>query len=340
MMKKKVLSLVAALTMGAMMLAGCGGSSPSDSSVATSEAAAPAASSDAKVIAISQFAQHESLDDCKEGFLLGLKNGGYEEGKNLEIKEQNAQADPGIANQIANQFAGDKPDLACGIATISAQSLYNACSKADVPVVFTAVSDPIAAGLANEDGTPVGAVTGTCDKLPLEAQVEMIRKLMPEAKKIGVLYSTSEVNSESHIKELEEICPKYDFELVAVGISTVQDIPAAADNILSKVDCLNNLTDNTVVNALDVVIEKANAKNIPIFGSEIDQLKKGCVASMSIDYVDLGRITGEMAAKILDGEDITKMNFETISHFEMVYNKEACDKFGITIPEDMEAKAV
>lgn len=339
MMKKKVLSLVAALTMGAMMLAGCGGSAPTGSSAATSEAAS-AAESDAKVVAISQFAQHESLDDCKEGFLLGLKNGGYEVGKNLEIKEQNAQADPGIANQIANQFAGDKPDLACGIATISAQSLYNACSKANIPVIFTAVSDPIAAGLANEDGTPVGAVTGTCDKLPLEAQVEMIRKLMPDAKKIGVLYSTSEVNSESHIKELEEICPKYDFELVAVGVSTVQDIPAAADNILSKVDCLNNLTDNTVVNALDVVVEKANAKNIPIFGSEIDQLKKGCVASMSIDYVDLGRITGEMAAKVLDGEDITKMNFETISHFEMVYNAEACEKFGITIPEDMEAKAV
>lgn len=337
-MKKSLKTTIAAMAMAALFLAGCGNGAADNSSAAGS-VAAPSEGT-VKTVAISQFAQHESLDDCREGFLLGLKEGGFEEGKNLKIKEQNAQADPGIANQIANQFAADKPDLACGIATISAQSLYNACEKVNVPVIYTAVSDPIAAGLAKKDGSSVGHVTGTSDKLPLEAQVKMIRALMPEAKKIGVLYSTSEVNSESHIKELEKICPKYGFELVAVGISTVQDIPAATDNILGKVDCLNNLTDNTVVNALDVVMEKANAKKIPVFGSEIDQLKKGCLASMSIDYVDLGKETGKMAAKVLKGEDITKMPFLTIDHFEMVYNKDVAAKYGITIPEDMDAKAV
>ncbi len=333
----KFKKVAAAVTLAAVMLAGCGGAGVKNSD---DNSSAPEASYDQKVVTISQFAEHASLDDCKRGFLEGLKNGGYEEGKNLKIKEQNANADPGIANQIANQFVSDKPDLACGIATISAQSLYNAFQKTEIPVIFTAVSDPLAAGLAKEDGSPVGKVTGTSDKLPLEQQVKMIRDLMPEAKTIGVLYSTSEVNSESHVKELEKICPKYGFKLEAVGIATVQDIPAATDNILNKVDCLNNITDNTVVNALDVVIDKANAKGIPVFGSEIEQLRKGCVASMSIDYVGLGRITGEMAAKVLDGEDISKMPFKTITENTMVYNPQACEKFGIKIPEGLKAEAV
>lgn len=336
-MKKSLKMLTASFALMALVFTGCGANQggAGDSSV-------PEKSADGsvKTVAISQFAQHESLDDCQKGFIEGLKEGGYEDGKNLRLEIKNAQADPGIANQIANQIAADKPDLACGIATISAQALYNACEKVNVPVIYTAISNPVAAGLAKEDGSPVGHVTGSSDKLPLDAQVKMIRALMPEAKKIGVLYSTSEVNSESHIKELEKICPKYGFKLVAVGISTVQDIPAAADNILGKVDCLNNLTDNTVVNALDVIMEKANAKKIPVFGSEIDQLKKGCLASMSIDYVDLGRETGKMAARILKGEDPSKMNFITIDHFSMVYNKNVADQYGITVPEDMNGKAI
>lgn len=335
-MKKRKISILALFLAMALMGTACGGGGNDNDDAAPADGEAK----DAKTVAISQFAEHGSLDNCREGFIQGLEESGYVEGENLTINYQNAQADTGIANQIANQFVGEKPDLVCGVATPSAQAVYNSCKDAGIPVIYTAISDPVLAGLAKEDGSGSGGVTGTSDELPLEDQVKMIRALMPDAKTIGVLYSTSEVNSISNIKRLEKICPEYDFELVTVGVNTVQDIPQATDNILEKVDCLNNLTDNTVVNSLDLVLDKAKAKDIPVFGSEIEQVKKGCVAAMNIDYVALGRETGKMAARVLDGEDIDSIEYQTIKDNTMVYNDELIKAFGFTVPEDMGAEAV
>ena len=262
-MKKRTIAVLLTMAMAATMMAGCG--SKSDSKTADGEKS--------YTIGISQFAEHGSLDNCREGFLEGLKEEGIEEGKNLNVEYKNSAADMGTASQIASSFVSDKVDLICGIATPSAQTAYNAAMDTDISVIDTAVTDPKAAELADDKGNPVGEVTGTSDKLPIEAQLKMIRELLPDAKKIGILYTTSEANSVSAIAEYKEKVGDYGFELVEKGITNTSEIALATDDLLSQVDCISNLTDNTVVSSLATILDKANAANIPVFGSEIEQQK-------------------------------------------------------------------
>ena len=323
-MKKRTIAVLLTMAMAAAMMAGCG--SKSDSKTADGEKS--------YTIGISQFAEHGSLDNCREGFLEGLKEEGIEEGKNLKVEYKNSAADMGTASQIASSFVSDKVDLICGIATPSAQTAYNAAMDTDIPVIYTAVTDPKAAELADDKGNPVGEVTGTSDKLPIEAQLKMIRELLPDAKKIGILYTTSEANSCSTIEEYKKLAGNYNFEIVDTGINTSADIEIAATDLVGKVDCLCNLTDNTVVNALQTVLDKANSAKIPVFGSEIEQVKSGCVASMGIDYYQLGIETGKMAAKILKGEEkASDTPYITASKAELYVNTAAADKIGMKLDE-------
>ena len=290
-------------------------------------------------VGIGQFAQHGSLDNCYQGFVEGLAEAGLVEGENLKIDLQNAQADMGIAQQIAAQFASAKVDMMVGIATPMAQACYNAAAGA-IPTIFTAVTDPVAAGFASADGTAAGEVTGTSDALPIKAQLETIRAMLPDATKIGILYTTSEVNSISAIEIYKSLAGDYGFEIVESGISTTADIPLALDALLGKVDCLTNLTDNTVVSALALVLDKANAAGKPVFGSEIEQVKLGCVAAEGLDYIALGRQTGLMAAKVLKGETkASEIPYEIITEPGLYVNTEALAKFGIVLSDELKARA-
>ena len=300
---------------------------------------AAAACAEGYRIGIGQFAQHGSLDNCYTGFVEGLAEAGLVEGENLTIDPQNAQADMGIAQQIAAQFAAEKVDMMVGIATPMAQACYNAADGA-IPTIFTAVTDPVAAGFVKEDGTAAGEVTGTSDALPVEAQLKMIRAMLPDATKIGILYTTSEVNSISAIEIYKSLAGDYGFEIVESGISTTADIPLALDALLGKVDCLTNLTDNTVVSALALVLDKANAAGKPVFGSEIEQVKLGCVAAEGLDYIALGRQTGLMAAKVLRGEaKASEIPYEIITEPGLYVNTEALAKFGIVLSDELKARA-
>jgi putative ABC transport system substrate-binding protein len=316
---KKLMAFVLVIAVAMSMMVGCG------------------AKEDGKVtVGIGQFADHGSLDNCRDGFLAGLAEAGYVEGENLEVLLENAQADTGTAGQIATNFVSNKVDLICAIATPMAQSAFGAAKDTDIPVIFTAVTDPILAELAKEDGTPNGNTTGTSDKLPVEKQLEMIRQVLPEAKTIGIMYSTSEVNSVSAIEEYKVAAGSYGFEIIESGISTAADIPLAADNLLEKVDCINNLTDNTVVSSLPVILQKAAAKNIPVFGSEVEQVKIGCLATVGLDYYDLGMQTGAIAAQILQGEKkASEINFEVIEEASFYGNSAVATNLGITLPEDL-----
>lgn len=290
-------------------------------------------------VGIGQFAEHGSLDNCRTGFLEGLAEAGIEEGKNLTVIYQNAQADMGITQQIAAQFAAKPVDLMVGIATPMAQACYNAAAGA-IPTIYTAVSDPVAAGFADAEGKAAGNATGTSDALPVAAQLEMIRALMPEAKAIGILYTTSEVNSLSTIETYKALAGEYGFEIVESGVSTSADIPLALDALLPKVDCLTNLTDNTVVNALALVLDKANAAGKPVYGSEIEQVKLGCAAAEGLDYVALGRQTGLMAAKVLKGEAAASdIPYEIITEPSLYVNSKVLESFGITLPKELAARA-
>ena len=290
-------------------------------------------------IGIGQFAQHGSLDNCYQGFVEGLAEAGFIEGENLKIDLQNAQADMGIAQQIAAQFAGNRVDMMVGIATPMAQACYNVAGN-DIPTIFTAVTDPVAAGFADASGAAAGEVTGTSDALPIKAQLETIRAMLPDAKKIGILYTTSEVNSLSAIEIYKSLAPDYGFEIVESGVSSIMDIPLALDALLADVDCLSNLTDNTVVSALALMLDKANAAGKPVFGSEIEQVKLGCIAAEGLDYIALGRQTGLMAAKVLKGEaKASEIPYEIITEPGLYVNPDVLAAFGVELSDELKARA-
>lgn len=334
-MKNKVMAGLLTIAMSAVMATGCAGDSDSGNNSSSG------LEDVSYKIGISQFAEHGSLDNCREGFLAGLEEEGIKEGENLTVDLKNAAADMGTAGQISSGFISDKVDMICAIATPTAQSAYNAAMDADVPVIYTAVTDPVTAELANEEGTPVGEVTGTSDKLPVEAQLEMMRQLLPEAKKLGIIYTTSEANSVSTIKEYESLVGDYGFELVEKGITATADVALAADDLLGQVDCITNLTDNTVVASLPTIIEKANDKKIPVFGSEIEQVKIGCLAAEGIDYIALGKQTGKIAAQVLKGEKkASEIPFEIITEPGFYVNNKVAENLGVTVPQELADAAV
>lgn len=343
---KKILKTLALTTLMVITLTACGKEESNTSETAkepateASQETGDTASKEKYTIGISQFAEHGSLDNCREGFLAGLAEEGFVEGENLEVVYENAQADTGIANQIGQNFVANKVDLIAAIATPSAQSAFNAAKDSDIPTIYTAVTDPVAAQLANADGTSTGNATGTSDKLPVAAQLAMIRELLPEAKTIGILYSTSEVNSESTIAEYEAAVGDYGFTLEAVGVSAAADIPLATDSLLKKVDCINNLTDNLVVSALPTILAKAADKNIPVFGSEVEQVKIGSLASEGIEYYELGIQTGKMAAAVLKGEkSASEIPFEIIEESSLYLNTKVAENLGLTISENVTERA-
>lgn len=308
---KKFMAMTMAMVMAAMALTGCGGSG--------SSAEESKASGDIPVIGISQYGQHGSLDNCREGFLLGLEEAGLKEGVDFEIDYQNAGFDDNVATQIAQNFSANNVALMCAIATPSATACYAAAEDKDIPVIFTAITDPEEAKLTG------GNITGTSDKLPIEGQLQLIRELQPDAKTIGILYTTSEPNSVSAIKEYQEKAGDYGFTIEALGVTAQAEVNQATDTLIAKnVDCFTNLTDNNVVGVLPSILEKTNDAGIPVYGSEIEQVKLGCVASAGIEYIALGKQTGMMAAKILKGEAAAAdMPYETISEFEIYVNPEA-----------------
>lgn len=287
------------------------------------------------VIGINQLAQHGSLDNCREGFIEGLKEAGLTEGEDFKIEYQNASGDPSIIKQISDGFSAKNVAMMVGIATNSAVSCFAAAEDKDIPVVFIAVSDPVGAKLTE------GNVTGISDLLPVTAQLELIRKMQPDAKKIGIIYTLSEPNSVSTIELYKKSAADYGFELEIVGITEQSQVTQAVDTIIAKgVDCFTNLTDNTVVEVLPAILEKTDEAGIPVYGSEIEQVELGCVGSAGIDYTELGKTAGKMAAKILKGEaKASDMPYETVKDFSYYVNSKAAARLGITIPADIASSA-
>lgn len=288
------------------------------------------------VIGISQYGEHSSLDNCRNGFLKGLEDAGLKEGTDYTVDYQNAGFDDNICTQIGQNFSANNVAMMCGIATNAATACFAAAEDKDIPVIFTAISDPVEAKLDK------GNITGTSDKLPIEAQLDLIRKLQPDAKTIGILYTTSEPNSVSAIKEYQEKAGAYGFTIEALGVTAQSEVTQATDTLISKkVDCFSNLTDNNVVGVLSSVLEKTNEAGIPVYGSEIEQVVKGCVAAAGIDYYELGRQTGAMAAKVLKGEaKASEIPYETITEYGIYINSGAISEMGITVPEDIAEKAI
>ncbi len=287
-----------------------------------------ASNGDVPQIGVLQYGEHASLDNCRIGFIEGLKESGLAEGVDFAIDYRNAGFDDSKTTQIAQSFSAKNSALMCAIATPAAVSCYAAAEEKDIPVVFTAITDPEEAKLNS------GNITGTSDKLPVAAQLELIRKLQPDAKTIGIIYTSSEPNSVSAIKEYEKYAAKYDFKIETVAVTQQSQVAQAADTLISKkVDCMSNLTDNNVVGVLASILEKTNDAKIPVYGSEIEQVKIGCVASAGIDYVELGKRTGHIAARILKGEKAEDIPYETVQDYQTYINSDALAELNIQIDE-------
>ncbi len=324
---KKLLCAALALT-SAVSLAACGQSASTASSQGEGEGVT-------YKIGISQYGEHASLDNCREGFLEGLRQAGLVEGENLEVMYENAHFDDDMTTQIGETFSAANVDLMVGIATNSAVACYNAAEDKDIPVIFTAITDPVGAHLDS------GNITGTSDVLPVEGQLQLIRALQPEADTIGIIYTTSEPNSVYSVGVYEEMAADYGFTIESIGVAAQEEVTQAVDTLLSRgVDCLSNLTDNNVVGVLPAILEKTDAAGIPVYGSEIEQVKNGCVAGAGLDYVQLGIQTGLMAAKVLKGEATCQdLPYEIIENYGLYINSDALNALGITVPEDIAAQA-
>lgn len=315
------LSLTTVLT-----LAACGGQD---------QTASGETGGDVPIIGICQYGQHGSLDNCREGFLLGLQKAGLVEGTDYTIDYQNASFDDNLAIQIAQAFSAEDAALMVGIATPAATACYAAAEDKDIPVIFTAITDPVGAKLDS------GNITGTSDVLPVEGQLELIRALQPEAKTIGIVYTTSEDNSVYSVGVYQEKAADYGFTIEAVGVTAQSEVTQAVDSLIAKgVDCFSNLTDNNVVGVLGSILEKTNEAGIPVYGSEIEQMKLGCVAGAGLDYVQLGIQTGQMAAKVLTGEATCQdLPYEVIENYSLYTNSQAIAALGLTLPDEIAQQA-
>lgn len=290
-----------------------------------------------KKIGISQIVEHPALDSAKEGFLAGLKEKGFEDGKNIEVDFQSAQGDIATSQTIAQGFVNEKKDLILAIATPSAQSAYNATK--DIPIVFTAVTDPVDAGIVKDIKSTGTNVTGTSDNVSIADQLKVLKKVLPNAKTIGVVYTTSEANSLIQVKSLKEEAAKLGLEVKEAGVANVNDIDQSLNSILGSIDVLYTPTDNTVASSYDLVGKRALEKNVPIFGAEGAVVEKGGLITAGIDYYELGKQAGYKAAEILSGKKPSEIEVGYQTDLKTTINTDVMKKLGITIPQEIEKDA-
>ncbi|WP_456295933.1 ABC transporter substrate-binding protein [Vibrio sp. AK197] len=284
-------------------------------------------------VAVSQIVEHPALDATRQGLLDGLKAKGYVEGENLEFEYKTAQGNPAIAVQIARQFVGENPDVLVGIATPTAQALVSATRS--IPVVFTAVTDPVGAKLVKTLKQPGKNVTGLSDLSPVEQHVELIKELLPNVKSIGVVYNPGEANAVSLMELLKQSTEKHGLKLVEATALKSADVQSATQAISEKSDIIYALIDNTVASAIEGMIVAANQSKTPVFGAATSYVERGAIASLGFDYYQIGVQTADYVAAILEGKEPGSLDVEVAKGSDLVINKTAADKLGMTIPQSV-----
>lgn len=288
-------------------------------------------------IGVSQFTTHDALDSAYDGFIDGLAEAGYKEGDNIEIDFQNAQGEPSNCTTIASTLVNNNPDLILAIATPSAQSLANVTQ--DIPIVVTAVTDPADSGIVATNEAPGGNVTGTSDLNPVKEQMDLLLQLVPTAKKIAILYCSSEPNSKFQAELAAEAAANVGLETVDATVSNTNDIEQVVQSLVGKVDAIYAPTDNTIASGMSTVAMVANSNNMPIICGESGMVDNGGLATYGINYYNLGKQTAAMAVKILSGESKpADMPIEYLEQMDLTINEDVAAELGITIPDDLKAK--
>jgi len=290
-----------------------------------------------KAVGVTAIVDHPALDSVRKGVEDELKALGWEEGRNLKLSYQSAQGNTATAGQIARKFAGDKVDAIVAIATPSAQAAVAATKN--IPVVFTAVTDPVAAKLV-KSWKPSGTnVTGVSDALPLAAQIDLLLKVKPGAKRVGYVYSPGEVNSTIVLKELKAELAKRGMSVAEAAAPRTVDIPSAAKSLVGKADVIYTSTDNNVVSAYESMVRVAEEGKLPLVAADTDSVKRGAVAALGMNYYDLGRQTGKIVDRILKGTKPGAIAPEVGSKMSLVVNPSAGEKQGVKLPEALVKEA-
>lgn len=333
--KKKIFKTALGIMLSVSLLAGC--SAPAASGGASENKKSAQGKNEVFKIGIAQIVEHPALDASREGFIDALKEGGFKNGENIDIEFQSAQGDPATAQTIAASFVADKKDMILAIATPTAQAAFN--TTKEIPVLITAVTDPIEAGLVKSWEKTETNVTGTSDMAPIEEQFKLLKELIPSSKKVGILFNTSEVNSEIQLKMAEKIAPKFNLQIEKAGVTNVNEIPQAMQSLLDKVDVIYVLTDNMVASAMPLIVNESMKKNIPIIGSEKGHVEAGALATEGIDYYKLGFQTGLMAIEVINGKAPENMSIDTLKDTQLIINQNTADILKINISEELKKSA-
>ncbi len=302
--------------------------------VASSAALASVAHAQAvRSVGITAIVEHAALDSARKGVEDELKAQGWVVGKNLKVTYQSAQGNAATAGQIARKFVGDKTDVIVAIATPSAQAAVAATKN--IPVVFAAVTDPVAAKLVKSWNASGTNVTGVSDRLPLAPQIDLLLKVKPGAKRVGYVYSPGEVNSVVVLKELKAELAKRGMTVVEAAAPRTVDIPSATKSLVGKVDVIYTSTDNNVVSAYEAMVRVAQEAKLPLVASDPGSVKRGATAALGMNYYDMGRQAGKMVDKILKGTKPGTIAPETGNKLALVVNPEAAKKQGVPLSNDL-----
>lgn len=327
-MKKKILTvLLVMVVVVAAVFTGCGNGNTEGE----------ADKSDLPTIGIVQIVEHPSLDTIRENILGQLAEEGFVDGETVTIDYNNAQGDPNNLKPICQSFTANNVDLIIAIATPSAQAALG--ETTDIPIVFSAVTDPIGAELVESMEEPGGNITGTCDAVSATKIMDLALQMTPNIKKIGAIYSMGEVNSVSVIAELKEYAKSKGIDVVEATIMNTSETQQAAQSLVGKVDAVFSPIDNTVASALPTIVDVLNKAKIPYYVSADSMVGDGGLATDGINYVELGKATGSMSAEILNGADTATMPVQIMSDTQIYVNTETADKIGLEIPTEILEKA-
>jgi putative ABC transport system substrate-binding protein len=288
-------------------------------------------------VAVTAIVEHPALDAARNGVRDALAAAGYKEGENLKFIFESAQGNPATAAQIARQFAGDEPDVIVPISTPSAQAVVS--STRDIPVVFTAVSDPLGAQLVKNMEKPGGNVTGLSDMSPVAEHLALIKEILPNVKTVGYLYNSGEANSVSLLAVLKAEAEKAGIQVVESAATKSSEVQGAARALVGRADAIYIPTDNTIISALEGAVAVAEESKLPLFTADTDSVSRGSIAALGFNYYDVGKQTGEIVVRVLKGENPGDIPVKTAAGSDLVVNKAAAAKMGVTLPQSVLSRA-
>lgn len=322
---KKLMKIAAASIVCAAMISGCGSK---DTNQASNNDKKP-------VVSVAQIVEHKSLNTIRDSFTAEMKELGYKDGENIKLDYKDAGGQQNTLNSIMSTFAGNKSDVIVAIATPTAMAA--AKYSKDIPVVFSAVSDPVGAGLMKDINKPDNNITGTSDEIQVEQILDLALKVNPKLKKLGFIYNSSEANSVSNLEKAKAFCKERNIELIEGSGANITDIRSAVSVLTEKCDAIFAPNDNTVASSMSVLVDAANKKKVPVYTGADSMVSDGGFASVGIDYTDLGKDTARMVDKILKGEKVANIPVKVFKDNLNIYvNENTLKALGITLPKDVQ----